>query len=153
VSRVIAFLARPDARPTYIYEQRVVGAVELVAFVGMLAASPTMPTSASGLLGLAGAMLAQTARSVAARRRERAEQLGLPPLRVACEEADELRAKLQQYLAAASPIVGVLAAWGSAGITRAVVVGAICAAIRQAYIEGYGQWRCWYRARRPMGIA
>lgn len=139
------WLSAPDRWPTYHYERLVmlVG-IELPALLLITWASPSMATWVSGLLGLVMAILAQTQRSVAARRAEKAAALGVEAIMVSCEAADERRAIWQQRLTTLSPFVGAASAWGTSGINRAVIVGLLCAVARNLWVDGYGAWRTFY---------
>lgn len=146
---VTQWLSAPNRWPTFYYERLVLLAtVELPALLLITWASPSMATWVSGLLGLAGAILAQTARSVAARRAERAAALGVEAITVSCEAADERRVIWQQRLTTLSPFVGAAAAWNTSGISRAVIVGFLCAVARNLWVDVYGAWRAFYVANK-----
>ena len=120
--------------------------VEVPALLLISWASPMLSTWVSAVLGIVGAYLSQTQRSIAARRSEKAAKLGIESVRVSCEAADERRAIWQQRLGTLSPFIGVAAAYGTTGINRAVIVGCLCTIARNLWVGGYGAWRASYLA-------
>jgi hypothetical protein len=147
--RLVRWLAATNRWPTFYYERFVLlTAVEIPALGLITWASPSLATWVSGLLGLVGAVLSQTARSVASRRAEKAAVLGIESVTVSCEAADERRAIWQQRLTTLSPFVGAAAAWGTSGINRAVIVGFFCAVARNLWVDAYGAWRSFYVANK-----
>ncbi len=143
------WLSAPNRWSTFYYERFVLLVlVEVPALLLITWVSPSMATWVSGLLGLAGAVLSQTARSIASRRAEKAAALGIESVKVSCEAADESRAVWQQRLTTLSPFVGVAAAWGTSGINRAAIVGFFCAIARNVWVDGYGAWRSFYVANK-----
>lgn len=156
-ARVLAFLSHPDARPTWVYERRVILFVEALCLLAVALAAPTgLPTYLLLLrapLQLRKAMSDHAARSGAARRREHEEALGRDPVKLTCAKALEREARDGQLLTAVIPLVDLAFAWavaGGKGIAASAIAGAVCALVRFGMVEGYGAWRRWYRARRAL---
>ncbi len=142
-----------SSAPTWVYERRVVAALEVGLLLATVAARPTLLALATGVLAIAVAMVAQTQRSIAARRRERAEALGLlGAMQVSCEEADVRRATAQHVLSGLAPVTAIVTAAHGAGVTAAVLVGAAATAIRWGCGLAYDRWRRWYRMHRPARV-
>lgn len=120
--------------------------VEVPALLLISWASPLLSTWISAVLGIVGAYLSQTQRSIAARRTEKATKLGIKSVHVSCEAADEQRAIWQQRLGTLSPFIGVAAAYGTSGVNRAVIVGFLCTIARNLWVGAYGPWRTAYLA-------
>jgi hypothetical protein len=135
---VTRWLSSPARWPTFCYERfALLAFIEVPALLLITWASPSMATWVSGVLGLGGAVLSQTQRSIASRRAEKAAALGIESVTVSCEAADERRAIWQQRLTTLSPFVGAAAAWGTSGLNRAVIVGFFCAVARNLWVDGY----------------
>jgi hypothetical protein len=155
--RIIAFLARPDARPTHVYERRIVLLVEALCLLAVVLVAPAgMPTYLLLLrapLQLRKAAADHAARSGAARRREHEEVLGRDPVKLTCARELEREASNGQILTAGMPLVDLAFAFaltGEHGIRAAAIVSTVCTFARIGMVEGYGVWRRWYRARRPL---
>jgi hypothetical protein len=156
---IVQFLQRDGAHDTWVYERRVILAVELLCLLAGVWAAPTRAAMwlllVSMPLALQAAELARADRSGAARKAEHAAALGIPSVTLTCER-DMIRvAKNKQLLAAAAPVVALsasVAGAGGAGITRAAIVGFIVSVVRWVMVEAYGAWRMWYRARVPAFI-
>lgn len=158
-SRMIVFLARPDARPTHVYERRVVLLVEAFCLLAVVLVAPAgMPTYLLLLrapLQLRKAASDHAARSGAARRREHEEAIGRDPVKLTCARALEHEARDGQLVTAAMPIVDLVFAFVLAGQNGIVLAAAMTTAstfVRLGMVELYGAWRAWYRARRPLPV-
>jgi hypothetical protein len=141
--RVVRFLVR-SSRPTWTWERLVVVAIEALLWGVTVVVTPPLLAAVTGLFGGYLAVRAQAARSVAARRRERGEALGLPAIELHCDAEDERRARGDQLLGGLSPVVAIVLAAAGSGVTAAVLAGAACTGARWAYGFGYGRWRRWY---------
>jgi hypothetical protein len=160
LDRIVAFLARPEARPTHVYERAVVLFVEALCLLAVVlvvpAGVPTYLLLVRAPFQLRKAASDHAARSGAARRREHEEAMGRDPVKLSCARDLEWEALAGQAVTAAMPLVDLGFVLALAGLGDAAVVASVAAAttlIRLGMVEFYGAWRRAYRARRPLVVA
>lgn len=158
--RLLRFLQRPTALPTWRYERRIILAVEVLCQVAGILAAPTRLAALVMLVGAPFAIwqveLARAARSADARKREQAAALRVPDVELTCARQIEEAAKARQFATIAAPVVTLatsIAAAGGQGLKLALVVGFMVSAVRVATVEFYGPWRAWYRRKVPPLVA
>lgn len=156
---IVVNLASVHAKPTHVYERRIVLFVEALCLLAVVLAAPEgLPTYLLLLrapLQLRKAASDHAARSGAVRRREHEEALGIDPVKLSCAKELEREARDGQLITAAMPIVDLACAFalaGGKGIAVAAIVSAICSFARFGMVQGYSAWRRWYRVRRPLPL-
>lgn len=155
---VVTFLQRPSALETWRYERRVFLAFEALFVAATMAAAPASArwvALASALVAAYTAELARADRSAAARKRERAEALGLPGIELECERDIEAAAKARQVLSILGPLLvlsATRAVLGEQGMTASGGVLFAVAVVRTAMVQAYGPWRRWYREQIPVRL-
>jgi hypothetical protein len=154
--RILRFLQRPGALPTWRYERRVILAFEVLCQVAGILAAPTRLAALVMLVGAPFAVwqveLARASRSAEARKREQAAARGVPEVELTCARDIEAAARARQLATIAAPVVTLatsIATAGGKGLTLALVVGFVVSAVRVVIVELYGPWRRWYRDKVP----
>lgn len=159
---VETFLRRRNAAPTWVYENRVLLALELCCLAALVLAAPSREAAVvvlgAGAVGLDASLCAQACRSAAARKAAaaRRELSEIPPEfhpgwhRLACERAIERAAARGQLHAILAPVVVLLAAAvQQGGLTGAAITSAAVGIARAAWgFLAYPAWRRWWEARR-----
>lgn len=142
--------------PTWKLERFALIWLEVACHSATIAVAPSSTSAVvllvSSAIAFRASLLAQTARSAAARKREHAEAQGLPPVLLSCE-LDVMRdTAAAQRLAAFQPLVTLVMSLVDSRVSAvpAAIVVALVSAARVVWSYEYDHWRRWMRARRPL---